>query len=76
MCGGLNVNVEFAKMLFVSGRNYGKFETCIASLKPTCSKVQMNEIEAFDRAFSFSCAKKNLDGNDRDNDFDGYINPI
>ncbi|KAI0209089.1 hypothetical protein LSAT2_006244 [Lamellibrachia satsuma] len=42
-------------------RNYGKFETCIASLKPTCSKMQMNEIGAFDRAFSFLCEKKNLD---------------
>ena len=74
MCDSLNVSCEFAKMMFVSGRNYGKFETCIASLKPICSKTHMGVIEASGRTFSFLCDKKNLDGNDRDNDFGGDIN--
>ena len=74
MCDGLNVSGEFAKKMFVSGSTYGKFETCMALLKPTCSKTHMDVIEVSGRTFNFLCDKKNLDGNDRDNDFGGDIN--
>ena len=72
-CDGLNVAIEFAKSYVCFGRNYDNFEKCIAPLKPTCPKTQMDGIEIFESTFSFLCEKKNLDGNDHDNDFDGTI---
>ena len=42
-------------------------------MKPQCEEIMILGIKNIESGFSFWCEKKNLDGNDRDNDSDGAI---
>ena len=46
---------------------------CIEPVQPQCGIALMLIIENIESGFSFLCEKKNLDGNDRDNDCEDSI---